>query len=52
MWRVPPTDVGQADRVGAPLCHRTRLYEMYPNGTRVGDDHDTPGLSQYNVTHF
>ena len=28
------------------------IYEMFLNGTRVGDDHYNPGLTQYNVTHL
>ena len=28
------------------------IYEVFLNGTRVGDDHYNPGLTQYNVTHF
>ena len=28
------------------------IYEVFLNGTRVGDDHYNPGLSQYNLTHF
>ena len=28
------------------------IYEMFVNGTRVGDDHYNPGLTQYNVTHL
>ena len=27
------------------------IYEVFLNGTRVGDDHYNPGLTQYNVTH-
>lgn len=28
------------------------IYEIYMNGTRVGDDYYNPGLTQYNKTHF
>ena len=28
------------------------IYEVFLNGTRVGEDHYNPGQSQYNVTHF
>ena len=28
------------------------IYEVFLNGTRVGDDYYNPGLSQYNITHF
>jgi alpha-L-rhamnosidase len=28
------------------------IYEVYLNGTRVGDDHYNPGLTQYNITHL
>ncbi len=28
------------------------IYEIYLNGTRVGDDYYNPGLTQYNVTHL
>ncbi len=28
------------------------IYEIYLNGTRVGDDYYNPGLSQYDITHF
>jgi alpha-L-rhamnosidase len=28
------------------------IYEVYLNGSRVGDDYYNPGLSQYNLTHF
>jgi alpha-L-rhamnosidase len=28
------------------------IYELYLNGSRVGNDHYDPGLSQYNRTHF
>jgi len=28
------------------------IYEVFLNGTRVGDDHYNPGLTQYNVTHM
>ncbi len=28
------------------------IYEVFLNGTRVGDDHYNPGLTQYNVTHL
>ena len=28
------------------------IYEIFVNGTRVGDDHYNPGLTQYNVTHL
>lgn len=28
------------------------IYEMYLNGSRVGDDYYNPGLTQYNVTHL
>jgi alpha-L-rhamnosidase len=27
------------------------IYEVYLNGTRVGDDRYNPGLTQYNITH-
>ncbi len=28
------------------------IYEIYLNGSRVGDDYYNPGLTQYNKTHF
>ena len=28
------------------------IYDVFLNGTRVGEDHYNPGQSQYNVTHF
>jgi alpha-L-rhamnosidase len=28
------------------------IYEVFLNGTPVGEDHYNPGQSQYNVTHF
>ena len=28
------------------------IYEVFLNGTRVGDDYYNPGLTQYNVTHL
>lgn len=28
------------------------IYEIYMNGSRVGDDYYNPGLTQYNKTHF
>jgi alpha-L-rhamnosidase len=28
------------------------IYEVYLNGTRVGEDRYNPGLTQYNVTHM
>jgi len=28
------------------------IYEVYLNGSRVGDDYYNPGLTQYNVTHM
>lgn len=44
---------------GAKVIDRARLYvtargmyDVFLNGTRVGDDHYNPGLTQYNVTHL
>jgi len=38
---------------GARLYVTARgIYEVFLNGTRVGDDHYNPGLTQYNVTHM
>ena len=28
------------------------VYEIYINGTRIGDDYFNPGLTQYNITHM
>lgn len=38
---------------GARLYVTARgIYEVFLNGTRVGDDYYNPGLTQYNVTHM
>ncbi|MBN2482550.1 MAG: family 78 glycoside hydrolase catalytic domain [Bacteroidales bacterium] len=38
---------------GARLYVTSRgIYEVYLNGSKVGDDHYNPGLTQYNKTHF
>jgi alpha-L-rhamnosidase len=38
---------------GARLYVTARgIYEVFLNGTRIGDDHYNPGLTQYNVTHM
>ncbi len=46
-------------RTGAKAIDAARLYvtargiyEVFLNGSRVGDDHYNPGLTQYNVTHM
>lgn len=28
------------------------IYEVFLNGSRIGDDHYNPGLTQYNITHM
>ena len=46
-------------KAGAKVIDHARLYvtargiyEVFLNGTRVGDDYYNPGLTQYNVTHL
>ena len=41
-------------KVAAARLHVTArgIYELFVNGTRVGDDHFNPGLTQYNITHL
>ncbi|MFM2287676.1 MAG: hypothetical protein RL684_819, partial [Pseudomonadota bacterium] len=44
---------GRARLVSARLYATARgIYELQLNGQRVGDDHYSPGLSQYNRTHY
>lgn len=46
-------EVGARKLASARLYATARgIYELYLNGQRVGDDHYSPGLSQYNRTHF